>query len=313
MTDFVTNVSDKAIIDGFEVSIFESGVILGYTPELVVDQAATIRRSGVNGKVVYFPTYTNLTAISAEITDGEEVASVALADSAYSLTPAEYGNAITLQKSANIESGGVALVASGMLIGRNAGASIDKLGMTALEAFTTTIIYPGSASSAATLNAGAVLDKTFANRLHNKLARLNVPGINGGLYIGIAHDDCLFDLRNDASSGGWVDVGRYADPQSVLLNEVGTFAGIRWLRSSNVTQTGSSWSSTGDSYKVEVLGFNALGKAEATSLEIIVQPAYDKLNRFVTIGWKWNGVYGVIDTANMVQGIVASTVGTNAS
>jgi N4-gp56 family major capsid protein len=315
MGDIVTNVTDKGVIDGHEVTIFEQGAILGYTPELVVDQVATVRRFGVNAKVVQFPTYTTLTLISAAITDGEDVATVAMADSTYTLTPLEYGNAITLQKSANIESGGAALLAAGELIGRNAGASKDKLGMTAAEAFSTTRIYPGSATAASELSESAVLDKTFANRLHNKLARLNIPTISGGLYVGIAHDDCLYDLRNDAGSGGWTDVSKYADPQTVLRNEVGTFAGIRWLRSSNVTATDASWGTTGDSYKINVFGFNAFGLAEAIdgAVQIIIKEKGDPLNRFVTIGWKWNGVYGVLDTSNMVQGIVASSIGNNAA
>ncbi len=105
-------------------------------------------------------------------------------------------------------------------------------------------------------------------------------------------------------------MSKYADAQSVLRNEVGMFAGIRWLRSSNVTVTANS-NGTIDSYKVCVMGFNALGRGESTNLELSVRGPFDKLGRYLHYGWYWKGAYAVIDTANMVQGIVASSVGSN--
>jgi len=62
---------------------------------------------------------------------------------------------------------------------------------------------------------------------------------------------------------------------------------------------------------VQVVGFNALGRGDASPLEVLIRPGYDKLDRFVNYGWKWTGAYGIIDTANMVQGICASSIGSN--
>jgi N4-gp56 family major capsid protein len=308
MADYVSTPTDKAVIDADEVTQFEQGIIFGVTPELIVDQAATIK-TVANAKTIQFAIYANLTAISSVITDGEDVTPVALADSTNTIVPLEYGNAVVVQEGANFESGGKAWAAAGFLIGRNMGTSLDGLGMTILEAFSTTRIYPNTASAVTNLATTDNLDRVFANRLYNKLARTNVLPI-GGSYIGIAHDDCLHDLRVDGSTGGWIDVSKYADAQSALKNEVGMYAGIRWLRSSNVTVTSDS-NGTIDSYKVNVLGFNALGKGQNYEPQVILGPAYDLLNRFKSAGWKWSGAYKVIDTANMVQGLVASSVGSN--
>lgn len=309
MADFTTTITDAGVIDADEVTQFEQGIIFGVTPELVADQAATVR-SVARAKIIQFAKYANLAAATTALTDGEELTSVALADSTATLTPAEQGAVVTLAELANLESGGKAASAAGFLIGRNAGSTLDALAITALEAFSTTVIYPNAATAASNLATTDNLDRIFANRLYNKLARTNVPGINAGLYIGIAHDDCLHDLRVDGSAGGWVDVSKYADPNSVLVNEVGTYAGIRWLRSSNVTVTADS-NGTIDSYKVNVMGFNALGKGESKALEFKITGPFDKLGRYQNYGWYWVGKYGVIDTANMVQGIVASSVGAN--
>ncbi len=308
MADLYTTVTDAGVLDADEVTQFEQGVIFGVSPELVADQAATIKREA-QAKTIQFATYSNLSLATSALTDGEEVTSAAMADASYTITPLEYGNVITLARNADIESGNKAGGAAGFLIGRNAGATLDKLAITALYGFTTTVIYPNSALAASTLATSDTLVGFFANRLYNKLARANVAGI-GGSYIGIAHDDCLHDLRVDQDASGWVDVSKYADPQSVLRNEVGMFAGIRWLRSSNVTVTANS-NGTIDSYKVCVMGFNALGRGSSTDLELKVRGPFDKLGRYLHYGWYWKGAYAVIDTANMVQGIVASSVGAN--
>ena len=308
MADFTTVITDAGVIDADEVTQFEEGVIYGSTPELVVDQVATIQRQA-NAKIIQFAKYANLAAATTALSDGVEVTSEALADSVVTLTPAEQGNVVTLAINANVESGGKAARAAGFLVGRNAGTSLDALGITAIEAFTTTLIYPNSATAVTNLATSDNLNGTFANRLYNKLARTNTPGI-GGRYIGIAHDDCLHDLRVDTNANGWLEVSKYADPGSVLLNEVGMYGGIRWIRSGNVTVTADS-NGTIDSYKVNVVGFNALGKGEAIPLRIIISGPFDKLQRFLNYGWYWMGKYGIIDTANMVQGLVASSIGAN--
>lgn len=277
MADMYTAITDNGVIDADEVTKFNEILILAATPELVADQAATVRDSGPN-KIFQFAKYANLSAISSVISDGVEVTSVALADSVVTLTPGDYGNAVSVLKSADLESGLKAGRAAAQLIGRNAGTSLDGLAITALDAFGGTTIYPNSATAASNVATTDNLDKIFAGRLYNKLARANVPGI-GGMYLGIAHDDVLHDLRTDSSNGGWSDVGKYADPQSVLRGEVGMFAGIRWLRSGNATVTSDS-NGTIDTYKVNVVGFNALGKAEAMPLRLMINGPFDVLGQF---------------------------------
>jgi N4-gp56 family major capsid protein len=228
-----------------------------------------------------------------------------MVDTAYTLTPLEYGNVVTTGKLVDFQTNGKGSQAASLVVGRNMGASVDKLGITALEAFTTTVIFPNAITAATDLTADDVLDLTFANRLYNKLARLNVPGI-GGAYIGIAHDDNLYDLRDSMT-----DVSKYSDPSSVLKNEVGYAGGIRWLRSSNVAVSADGGAGTVASYKVNVVGMNALGLGISEAPHPVVTGPFDKLGRFINIGWYGCFVWGVLDTANMVQGGCASSVGAN--
>jgi N4-gp56 family major capsid protein len=299
-TTTTTTVSD---VDHSVVTLWDQGVLLSYTPELVADQVATIRRS-INGSKIEFPLFSNLSIPASALTEDADATSVVLVDTNPDITPVEEGNVVTYGKLVDFQTGGRAPIAAAQLVGRNMGATLDNRAIVVLEAFSTTRIYPNAATAASNLATSDVLDLKFANRLYNKLARLNVPGI-GGTYIGIAHDDCLFDLREALTP-----VRQYQDLVGVMRNEVGMAAGIRWLRSSNVTVTSNS-NGTIDSYKVNVVGQNALGKAVAEEPHPTITGPFDKLGRFVNIGWYGVLKYGIIDTAMMVQGICASSVGDN--
>jgi N4-gp56 family major capsid protein len=301
---WTTTTSLVADVDDSVVTEWDKAVLLGYTPELVCEQVASVKVD-MNAKTHQFTKFSNLSLISSALSEDADATSVVMVDAAITLTPAEYGNVITYGKLSSYQTGGKADLAAAALVGRNMGASVDKLGIAALEAFTTTVIFPNAITAVTSLTADDVLDLPFANRLYNKLARLNVPGI-GANYIGIAHDDCLHDLRADM-----VSVLEYARPEQVLNNEVGMAGGIRWLRSSNVSVTTDGGAGTVDSYKVNVVGQNALGLAICEAPHPTMTGPFDKLGRFVNIGWYGLFKWGTVDTANMVQGGCASSVGTN--
>jgi N4-gp56 family major capsid protein len=298
---FTTTMTLAADVDDSVITLWEQGIILTYTPELVVDQLATIQRNAAV-KTFQFTIYSNL-AVPSALTEDTDPASVAMVDAAATLTPVEEGNVVTRGALASFQTGGKVDVAAAQLIGRNMGVTQDKRGIQALEAFTTTLVYPNTATAASNLADTDILDYKFAQKLVNKLERLNVPGINGS-YFGIAHADVLQDLKADM-----VPVRQYSDLTGVMMNEIGMCAGIRWLRSSNTTITANS-NGTIDSYKVCVVGANALGKAVSNEPHPTITST-DKLGRYVNLGWFGCFKYGLIDTNNMVQGICASSYGAN--
>lgn len=307
MADFHATQTDNTSVGDSIISLWNQATLFEAQYELVCDQFAT-KKTGMGG-IMYFPRFAQMTPNTTALTDSVDPASTEVTDTAVSLTATEYGDVITYNIKAELQSGRVSEAAT-KLIGHSMGSSLDKIAMTRLESFSTTVIYPNSATSAATCGLSDVLDRKFAGRLYNKLARKNIPGVVGGAYAGIAHDDNLFDLRQDAGNGNWVSVNQYSNLTNVLTNEVGMFEGIRWFRSKNVTVTANS-NGTIDTYKVEVLGANALGKFSNQEARIVISGPFDPLLRFYNVGWLWVGEYGVIDTDNMVQGVCASSVGAN--
>lgn len=308
MADFTTTITDAGVLDADEVTIYATQLQLAATPLLVADQAVTVQQSGA-AKVFQFAKYDALSVPSA-LSDGVDPASVALADSVVTLTPVEEGNVITLALLADLESGMKARQAASILIGNNAGETAEQRAITALDGAATNIIYPNGHTAATTLTENDVLDSVFAGRLYNKLRRSNIPGINGS-YIGIAHEDCLYDLRADAGNNGWTDVSKYANPDSVLRNEVGMFQGIRWLNSGKATVTTDGGAASVDEYELHVVGFNALGYCSSAPIQLKVTGPFDKLGRFINFGWMGIFIYDTIQDANMVSGHVASSIGAN--
>lgn len=308
MADFHATQTDNTSVGDSIKSLWNEQTLFESDYELVCDQFATIQGPG-QGRTIYFPKFALLTPTSSALTDSEDPAASELTDTAVSITCEEFGRSATYNIMADLQSGRVNLAVT-KIIGSDMGASQDKIAMAKLEAFSTTVIYPNNATQPGNLTSSDNLDRAFAGRLYNKLARLNVPGVVGGMYAGIAHEDCLFDLRNDAGSGNWVDVNKYSNLTEVKTNEVGMFEGIRWFRSKNVTVTDNS---TIDSYKISVLGANALGKAVTKPAGIVISGPFDSLQRFYNVGWYGIFGYAVVDTARMVQGIAASSVGNNAA
>lgn len=309
MADFTTTITDAGVLDADEKVVWSSYVHLAATTELVADQVATQRGFGAF-KSFYFAKYANLSLPSA-LADGEDPTSTALADSSAYVTPAEEGDVVTLAKLADIQSGFNANKAALKLVARSMGGTKDKRAMTTLEGASTNSIFPNGQTAVGNLTENDVLDRLFAGKLYNKLARANVPGIGGTSYIGLAHDDNLHDLRQDTANGGWVNVKEYADPQSVLMNEVGMFEGIRWLRTGNGTVSDGGGAGSVDSYKVLVVGDNALGYAASEEPHLVISGPFDKLQRHLNIGWFGIFGYTLIDDANMVIGNCASSVGAN--
>lgn len=301
---FTTVMTLTTDVDDSVITLWDEGIILGYTPELVVDQLATVKRQ-IGAKTIQFTKYNNLTLATSALTEDTDPASVALVDAAITITPVEQGNVVTTTKLANLQTGGKVDTAAALLVGRNMGATQDKLGMAVLEAFSTTVIWPNTITATTDLTADDVLDKKFANRLYNKLARVNVPPIDGD-YFGIAHEDALFDLRESMTP-----VTQYQDLTSIRQNEVGRFAGIRWIRSSNSAIVDGGGAGTVDAYYIAVLGANAFGKAVSEEAHPVMSGPFDKLSRTVNIGWYGVFKYSIIDTGNMVLGRVASSVGAN--
>lgn len=305
---FTTVLTGVADVDDSVILEFDQQFIVAAAQEHVIDQFVSYKKD-IGAKSIQLPKFSQLSLATTPLVEADDVVSEALVDAPILLTPAEHGNVVTTTKLANLQSGGTADIAAARLVGMNAGRTQDKLGLLALDA-STNVLTPAGGAEAAVV-AGDVMTTTFLNQLYNKLARANVQPLSDGMYVAVMHDDVIHDLRNSAGAGSWQDIKKHTDASEILRNEVGQLAGFKIVRDNLSLINADGGASLVDTYYSHFMGFNALGKAESKSAEMVATGPFDKLNRFVNLGWHGVMQYKIVDQDALFTGISSSSLGVN--
>lgn len=305
---FTTNLSGVAEVDSSIILAYDQAYLVAVGQENVMEQFATVK-TDIGAKSITLPKYSRLSLATTPLVETEDVVSEAMDDSSITLTPAEYGKVVTKTNLASLQTGGKIDLAAAQLVGINHGATMDKLAILALDASTNQYIVGGKA--AGDVLATDVAGDAFLNYFYNKLARASVPMINGS-YVAVLHDDVIADLREATGAGSWVDVTKYATPETVLKNEVGMYKGFRIVRDNLASFADQAGAGTVDLYNSYFFGFNALGKATSQTGRMVATGPFDKLNRFVNLGWYEVSQYKIIDQDAVFVGQSASSKGANA-
>lgn len=305
---FTTTMTTTAEVDDSIVLEFDTQFILAAAQMQVMDQFVSYKKQ-IGAKSIDFPKYNQLALATTPLDEDDDVSSEALGDSQILLTPAEHGNVVTTTKLANLQTGGKADLAAARLVGMNLGRTLNKLASNALEASANSFTVDGGAEAA--LDAADVMTTAFLNVLYNKLARQSILPLANDMYVAIMHDDVIHDLRASVGSGSWQDIKKQTSADEILKNQVGMASGFMIVRNNDLTINTDGGSGTVDTYKTICLGFNGLGKAISEEPHGTLTGPFDKLGRFVNVGWYGTLQYGIVDTDAVQVGITASSVGAN--
>ena len=304
---FTLNLSGTTQVDDSIVQAYDASFLVAATQLNVMDQIAEVKLE-VGAKSIEFPKFAQLSLATTPLDETEDVTSEAMSDSKVIITPAEYGKAVTTTELASLQTGGRVNLAAVQLVGQNMAGTKNKLATLALDASTNVITAGGKALG--DIAATDILSGAILNQAYNKLARGNIGTLAGGEYVLVAHDDVINDLRAES---GWVDVAKYADAVSVLRNEIGMYKGFRVVKNNHATFGDQTGAGTVDIYNSYVIGLNGLGYAESATPGMVATGPFDKLARFVNLGWKGTFTYGLVDTDAVWKIQTASSVGANAS
>ena len=307
---FTTNLTGTAQVDDSIVLEYDAEFRVAFAEQGSAAQFATLKRD-IDAKSISLPKYDQLSLATTPLTETDDVVSEALVDSAVVLTPLEYGNVVTTTKLANLQTGGMADRAAARMVGINAGRTRNRLAILALDAASNIIQTDGLLVEAA-LVAGDTADGAFMGVAYNKLARANVPGLSGNDYFMVAHDDVIHDIREQSAVNSWMDAHKYALPEALMKNEVGMYKGFRVIRDNLSTIVTDGGAGTVDVYYSYFMGFNALGEAVSQGVGMVATGPFDKLNRFVNMGWLGVFKFGIIEPAAIWLGKSSSSVGDNA-
>lgn len=306
---FTLNLTGSAEVDDSIKLEYDTEFRLAYEEQGVAAQFATLKRE-IGSKSIDLPRYQHLTLATTPLQEKEDLTSEALVDDKITITPAEYGNVVTTTKLANLQTGGMVDRAAARLVGINSGRSQNKLALIAMDASTNKFIV-GGYGSIASITASDIMSGTVMGSIFNKLARKNVPGLVGGDFVMIAHDDVIHDIREGSGANSWIDAHKYAMPEALLRNEVGMYKGFRVIRDNLSTISADAGAGAVDVYNSYFVGFNAYGLAESSPIEMRATGPFDKLSRFVNMGWHGCFNFKIVEQDALWVTQSASSVGAN--
>ena len=267
--------------------------------ELVHKQVGQVNRTIAKGEggygtgVVYWTRWVNLPLVTAG--QGEGVPTTAVSMTAVNVTgsTAQYDAAVSISDILAYTSFGDVMKSAMERLAYNAGLSIDTLVRNEVSN-SGTFQAPGGIAAAAWTSIPATATFTIAELRKDKrtLGRNNAMKVDGK-YVTVIHDDVLYDLQADTSTGGWIDANKYtADNAGKLMSgEEGMLLGHRFLVSSNGATRGTGVATSGTVYQTTTFASDAFGVTELQSLQTFIKDfgsagAADPTNKVATAGWK---------------------------
>jgi N4-gp56 family major capsid protein len=328
MSDVYTTVSSVDYVQ----TAFDRLAYPALRPELHFDRVATVKptKQSMPGLTVQFTIQADLPVASTALNESVDVAAVALSDSHLTVVLSEYGNAVIT--TARLRAGAFVdvdeVVAN--VVGFNGGVSIDSVARAVLEAGSNVNYSAGATGTTPSGRTSVTTADNFRGydvRVAAKtLAVNNVPRVNGS-YWGFIHPEVAFDLQAETGVDGWLAPRVYgsqpAAEQDIWDNELGTFAGVRFVETPRAPEFLNAGSSSASGvynvFGTLIGGFQAFAKAHSTEdgngedPHIVPGPVTDHLRRFVPIGWYQLVGYSVfrqaallrIESSSSIQALIA--------
>lgn len=291
---------------------YDRVALMALRADPVFAQFATVKPGSVTnpGTPVTFTIWSDLSQATTALTETVDVDAVALSDSQVSITPAEYGNAILLTVRAQADT----FVAgfnedAANIVAYNMADTIDVLARTALDGGTN-ITFQGDTTASGVV-ATDILQAAGVRQKHAQLKGANVMPIAGSFYVAVIHPDQGYDLKSETGDDAWISPNLYVNPTNVLNNEIGSFAGFRFMETSRARLVADGASSNVDLYTAYFMGAQALGQAVSIPAHTVLGPVTDKLRRFQPLGWTGYFGFDTIREASVWQLKTASSIGSN--
>lgn len=304
-------------------AVYSKEIMFSALPIMPFYQFATVKNELAEqaGMTISMLTYADLSR-GAALTEGTEMETDALSSSMKSITVAEHGKAVAVTELALQATFTDTMAGIVKALSRNVALTIDcDLRDVAMAGGAGTSTIFGRATSA-TPKVSAIGDVTAAhvfsiastNDAVELLQTNNVPKIQGSYYVAIVHPHQIRSLRDDSA---WINVANYAQPDTMLTNEVGRINDVRFIETSSqlngeVATTDIAYSAALDGtgsgainlYKAVVMGEDYYGLAVGLPVEMRDDPAKD-LGRMHKVGWY--SIYGsaVINPKHAVLVITA--------
>ena len=242
--------------------------------------------------------YADLAVSTATLTEGTAPTDDALTISSEFFTAAQYGATVAVSDLANLDSPHDLISIAAERVAYKAVRSMDTLVRDVIHAnVLTSAVFGATASATLTTNTAnsavavaGVLTGAFVKQMVARLKGANVPQFADGTYRCIIHPAQEYDLVSDTSVNGWIESRKYVDNTNLLTGEIGQFAGVRFIVSSDAKVYATAGASSGNVYNALFLGPDAYTIGDSQTLQsYFVAPGgdhSDPLAQRAIVGYK---------------------------
>ena len=256
------------------------------------------------GSSVVFSIYSDLSQVTATLTEESDASSVALGNpSQVTVTLNEYGSAVTTTKKLNLTSFNDVDAALADIIAYNAADSIDSVVASVLTAGTN-VIYAGTGNTTTSeLTTGDTITVANIRKAVTELRTNKAVPRMGELYVAYLHPRQAADLRAESGTGGFQDIVKYTDnvSKTIIPGAVGVIEGAMVIETPRIPIVSNGASPSVNVYRAVIAGREALAEAKAQDITTIIGPEVDLLRRFRTIGWYYFGGFARLREAALYR------------
>lgn len=242
--------------------------------------------------------YADLAVSTATLSEGVAPTDDALTISSEFFTAAQYGATVAVSDLANLDSPHDLISIAAERVAYKAVRSMDHLVRDEIfSSALTTAVFGATGATSLTANtansavaAAGVLTGSFVKQMVARLKGSNVPQFADGTYRCIIHPAQEYDLVSDTSVNGWIESRKYVDNTQLLTGEIGMFAGVRFIVSSDAKVYATAGASAGNVYNALFLGPDAYAIGDSQTLQsYFVAPGgdhSDPLAQKALVGYK---------------------------
>ena len=242
--------------------------------------------------------YADLAVSTTVLTEGTAPTDDALTISSEFFTAAQYGATVAVSDLANLDSPHDLISIAAERVAYKAVRSMDHLVRDEIfSSALTTAVFGATGAATLTANtansavaAAGLLSGAFVKQMVARLKGSNVPQFADGTYRCIIHPAQEYDLVSDTSVNGWIESRKYVDNTNLLTGEIGMFAGVRFIVSSDAKVYATAGASAGNVYAALFLGPDAYAIGDSQTLQsYFVAPGgdhTDPLAQKALVGYK---------------------------
>jgi len=261
---------------------------------------------------IRFARYADLGSAVTALGEGVPPTAQALTISSDAFTATQYGQTLQITDLAQLDSPHDLIAVASERLARQAADSMDKIVRDVLAAGTNVAYAPNINASTGvqtantargTITATARLTGEVVKRAVARLKAANVPTFADGTYRAIIHPFHEYDLITDTTANGWLEANKYVDNTPLITGEIGKFAGVRFIFSSNdkVCSGASGGANDANVYSAFLMGPDSYTVGDSQTLQAyFTAPGgdhSDPLAQFAIAGWKMRFGAKLLDLA----------------